>query len=440
METIDYNLSDEEEFKDLFDMSIHKGTIVSVDIANNKAEVNIDDIGVKSDVPIFYHCQDNTTVAGATAFSADDRVWVINQEGGCEPSVSNLKVVGFVDELKECLETFILVECGAYVFLFNQTGYFYPPSLPGISYPCLKTEIQEFLDTQDLAVITSLYTGSVAGEHPNFDPILDCNYGAPPGYIPDPDPPYLSANTGCGDFWNTIDCPGYPVFHRIWPARRDGCPFIYACNFPGSWNFSLNDFPGEISCYRTRVDYERGSYVGPPAPVGATNTYERRTWYTPIGTMGYQVGEHGEGYFIIWEGGLRYNGRVLIDSVGNPAGPRTQNLFVRTARSMLQVYYVQWIQTKYSDVPKFRFRRDWHILAALNVYEDASITDPRDQVENAAFKAAINNLRDYYRTANGLVDDEAWSLSEYDSYDVLTEAPEYGTTPDMVFTMYDYVG
>lgn len=439
METINYDLSDDEEFKDLFDMSIHQGTIISVDYTNNKAEVDIDDIGVKSEVPIFYHCQDNTTTAGATAFGVDDRVWVINQEGGCEPNVSNLKIVGFVDGLKECLQTFILVECGAYVFLFGETNYFYPPSLPEISYPCLKTEIQEFLDTQDLAVTTSLYTGVSAGEHPSFDPTLDCNYGDPP-YDPDPDPSYLSANTGCGDFWNTIECLGHPAYHRIQPARRDAPAFGLAYNFPGSWNYSLSDFPGQTSCYRTRVDYERSETLpSPPAPEFASNIHERRTWYTPIGTMGYQVGGYGLGYFIEWSGADRWDGYTASDSPGDLAGPRTQNFYIRTARSMIQIYYVQWIQTKHVGHLIYKFRRNWHILAALNIYEDASIIDPRNQTESDAFKAAINNLRDYYMTINELANDGAWSPGEYDSDNVLTEAPEYDTTPDMVFTMYDYV-
>lgn len=107
METINYDLSDNEQFEKLFDMSIHEGTIVTVDVTNNKAKVNIDIDGTGlqeyDEVEIFYHCEDNTTDAGATAFTAGDSVLVINEKGKCDPIVGNLKIIGFVGELKHCL-------------------------------------------------------------------------------------------------------------------------------------------------------------------------------------------------------------------------------------------------------------------------------------------------------------------------------------------------
>lgn len=103
METIDYDLSNNEQFEKLFDMSIHQGTITSVDIPNNKADVDIDgDIGSKAGVEIFYHCEDGLTTSGATAFGVDDRVLVINEKGQCDPVASDLKIVGFLTELKSC--------------------------------------------------------------------------------------------------------------------------------------------------------------------------------------------------------------------------------------------------------------------------------------------------------------------------------------------------
>ena len=109
MDTIDYDLSSSGDFEKLFDMSLHKGTITDVDYENNKADVVVADLeGTPySDVEIFYHCEDDSTDNGASAFVIDDKVWVINEKGKCNPDSSDLKIVGFQETKKNCKVWFI---------------------------------------------------------------------------------------------------------------------------------------------------------------------------------------------------------------------------------------------------------------------------------------------------------------------------------------------
>jgi hypothetical protein len=94
---------DIDEVKELFDASVMTGTIVSVDYDNDTADVNIGELGLISDIPIFYHCEgSNTVVGGSAAFYEDDGVYVLNKNGRLNPSTSDLQVVGLVAGLANC--------------------------------------------------------------------------------------------------------------------------------------------------------------------------------------------------------------------------------------------------------------------------------------------------------------------------------------------------
>lgn len=92
-----------DELKELFDACVLTGTIIDVDYDNDKADVNIDNLGQIDNVPIFYHCEgENAIEGGAAAFSVDDNVYILNKKGKVGPGASSLKIVGFVDGLKGC--------------------------------------------------------------------------------------------------------------------------------------------------------------------------------------------------------------------------------------------------------------------------------------------------------------------------------------------------
>lgn len=105
-EYITYGLN---EVKELFDAAVMTGTIVSVDTGNDTASVDINDYQQVDEVPIFYHCEGQSTVeGGSTAFSEGDSVYILNKEGVSSPGASDLKIVGFVDGLKPCIMKFYL--------------------------------------------------------------------------------------------------------------------------------------------------------------------------------------------------------------------------------------------------------------------------------------------------------------------------------------------
>lgn len=104
MDTIDWLPQDgDPDFNDLFDMSVHVGTIDAIDVGANTADVTVaDGIGSKTGVEIFYNCEDQLTADGATAFTVGDSVYVTNKGGVCAPNAADLTIVGFVAGPKSC--------------------------------------------------------------------------------------------------------------------------------------------------------------------------------------------------------------------------------------------------------------------------------------------------------------------------------------------------
>jgi len=94
----------EIESKDADRVHILVGTIVST--GDGVAEVNVDDYGTYSDIPVFYHCPESE-IADGRPFAIDDRVIIVNSGDVITLSVSDMKVVGFEDGLPRY--------CGYYV-------------------------------------------------------------------------------------------------------------------------------------------------------------------------------------------------------------------------------------------------------------------------------------------------------------------------------------
>jgi hypothetical protein len=102
---------------EVWDVCMKKGTIIEIDREAGTASVEIDGIGRKDNVPIFYHCQgSNDTEHGHTAFKEEDAVLVLaeNSRAGWRESYS---VVGFQGGLKYCSLDII------FVLLEIQTSY-----------------------------------------------------------------------------------------------------------------------------------------------------------------------------------------------------------------------------------------------------------------------------------------------------------------------------
>lgn len=82
--------------------TVHILTGVVTDVGSGVVDVNIDDHGAVSDVPVFYHCPDCETADG-NPFSTDDRVIIVNSGSAVNPVIANMKVIGFEDGLpREC--------------------------------------------------------------------------------------------------------------------------------------------------------------------------------------------------------------------------------------------------------------------------------------------------------------------------------------------------
>ena len=91
------------EAKDADTVHILAGTVTDVDIANNKVNVNIDSYGSFSDIPVFYHCEDDRETANGMPFLGGERVIIVNHGSTVTLSALDMKVIGFEDGLpREC--------------------------------------------------------------------------------------------------------------------------------------------------------------------------------------------------------------------------------------------------------------------------------------------------------------------------------------------------
>lgn len=103
--------------------SVHilKGTITDVDVEESKANVSIDGYSEIADIPLFYHCQNKETVAGADVFAIDDRVLIVNKGNAEILSASDMKVVGYEDGLPRICPFYIDIKINDIIPTLLQT-------------------------------------------------------------------------------------------------------------------------------------------------------------------------------------------------------------------------------------------------------------------------------------------------------------------------------
>lgn len=110
----DYDMLSVGAFEQFFEMSKHIAVVNSIDYANDTADVVFnEDTGLSGEyngVSIYYLCQDsNTFEDGSKGFAEGDEVLVLNEYGTGDPQVSNLKIVGHKEGLKNCVDSFLLL-------------------------------------------------------------------------------------------------------------------------------------------------------------------------------------------------------------------------------------------------------------------------------------------------------------------------------------------
>lgn len=436
METIDYDLSDDEEFKDLFDMSIHKGTIISVDYPNNKAEVNIDDIGIKSEVPIFYHCEDNTTTAGATAFDVDDRVWVINQEGGCEPDVSNLKIVGFVDGLEACVREFIIVKCristlsaNYYCFVWDVGSQIVANSIPSalggpsLTFPCVESDLDYWKTVTANVATADLWTwaekGGATFMETNCDLVIGCvtdscivETSQPtvdrPGYTDRASAHRGRIASGSG----TIPDPC--ISHLDWDRERE----TYALSPPpnhaegilshphfGSYLLTATTGPWASGIWSEQEWEFAYNFDSKSPPIEYADAYQdsaiklKATCF--LGTI-YDLNytemdweeHHGVAATYIYQ-------RLQMTSTGN-LNLKAKNY--RTEKTAIQIFFIQRRLRINTDGVITYSNRVVECLATAEQYEDASIINPFAMTEVSDLSIEIKNLIEHIYTLFGAAD------------------------------------
>jgi len=178
------------------------GIISNIDYENLTADVE----GVGTVIPIHYHCDEDAIVdtgrsfdvdypdeqdkEGAFAFSEDDEVVVMYRRVNNEDPV----IVGFADEAKVCA---VYVVCNfdeKYYIVWNIPGRRYAvipdPDIEGenIVFPCLAEKLTAWLEETNIEESEECYDWTYAG-----DKVAPTEFTTP----------YLSANTGCGDLYNT---------------------------------------------------------------------------------------------------------------------------------------------------------------------------------------------------------------------------------------------
>ncbi|MCE7739409.1 MAG: hypothetical protein GPJ50_08525 [Candidatus Heimdallarchaeota archaeon] len=145
------------EAKNAGTVHILAGTVTDVDIANNKVNVNIDSYGSFSDIPVFYHCEDDRETANGMPFLGGERVVIVNYGSAVTLSISDMKVVGFEDGLpRKCpVETVYVVmkvkgteKC--FVWKVEDGGYAAVNKNDGdsASFPCDPADISNWKNSQ----------------------------------------------------------------------------------------------------------------------------------------------------------------------------------------------------------------------------------------------------------------------------------------------------
>lgn len=154
-----------EDLEAVLNVIYRKGTITAVDSENDTADVTTFGGSTGSDVPIYYHCEPDSELrsngaieGGAGAFNVDDEVIVM-----CDTDGKPLRVVGFVDGIKECKVCYLLIY-----------SKFVPLSMMGIFTVWDVAEGKVADIYWDDEKITFPYEGNIASlvdGNPNLDPL-----------------------------------------------------------------------------------------------------------------------------------------------------------------------------------------------------------------------------------------------------------------------------
>jgi len=148
-EYINYGLS---EVKELFDTCIIQAVVIQVNHENNTADIETETYGRVDGVPIFYHCEGQTTVdKGHTAFYEDDGVDVLCVNARGYVGVPQMKVVGFSSgELKRCIPDCYVVFTVHNNITEDETCIVWnitknlPAQIDGVTFPCAPSAIEEW--------------------------------------------------------------------------------------------------------------------------------------------------------------------------------------------------------------------------------------------------------------------------------------------------------
>jgi len=104
-----------DNFGDAVNHIFVKGVITSVDSTNDLADVEVEGYQNGEGVPLYYHCEPDSELrsngaiyGAAAAFYVDDEVIVM-----CDSQGAPVRIVGFVDGIKECGECYLLLEAVA---------------------------------------------------------------------------------------------------------------------------------------------------------------------------------------------------------------------------------------------------------------------------------------------------------------------------------------
>lgn len=133
--------------------SVHVLAGTVTDTGVGVIDVNIDEYGEITDIPVFYHCQGKETTANADVFITNDRVLIVNKGNAETLSVSDLKVVGFEDGLPRLCSSYIVVDytsggihrCIVWNAKENKIAEFKDTEGNPIFFPCDYADIEKFL-------------------------------------------------------------------------------------------------------------------------------------------------------------------------------------------------------------------------------------------------------------------------------------------------------
>ena len=409
------------------------GIISNIDYENLTADVG----GIGVGIPIHYHCEedaiddtgksydidypDDQDEEGASAFSENDVVLVMYRRVNNEDPV----IVGFPDEAKNCKAFIVCNFDEKYYIVWDIRTRTYAtildPDIGGnISIPCLAVKLADWLEQTEKEDSEECYNWAYAGDKVN--PTEETT-------------PYLSANTGCGDLYNTWDeniinnigapCPPFPGTQRwyeyriteLMPAYNDQAPTPARSPHLRLWSFNLsNGLLGEDThCFRSERTYTRyyDSYTRCPSqdPYEFTSYITDNQKYevvfkTPIGDSEVSAWNIYNYYYEETTGIWTYTLTMPNSQDGDSLWAfYWKNKAIYSGLTYVQIYFTQFMtysRDGYYAGPgpgwvysNETWTRNNVVVAGANIYGSSWGTDPRNQNRDNLFEAAIEDLLNY---------------------------------------------